>query len=441
MTDLQAAAPTAAPAGIAPGSAPPPRLPLTFIAGAGFGFVAFGIAVVAVRETVVKIPDAPTVLASAHLCMLGFLVTAPLGALHQFVPVVCARPVRSVRAGWVTAAVWLPAVVVLPVGFASGHPAVVSAAGLSAFGALCLAAWNLSGPLSVPARGTSVTGLRWAVTLLVATALFGVVYAFDRTGNWFVLLPTRVLAHAHLGLIGAVGLAYVAVAEKLSPMFLLAHRPGRSPTGWAVRAIPAGVGLLVPGLLFRISGLARLGAAAVAVGLACHLWSLARTIRARRRRLELLHAFVLASAAFLLTAAVVAAIVGFAPVDPLWRVRLVAAEIAALAAWLGLAVIGHAHKIVPFMTYSQLRAKGCHHGPAGRPLLFSDLYNRTAARATCVGATAGFAALTIGLITATSGLVGASGMLLVITGITATANLATGPARAAHLAGRQHDFG
>jgi len=156
---------------------------------------------------------------------------------------------------------------------------------------------------------------------------------------------------------------------------------------------------------------------------------------------ELLHAFALASAAFLLTAAVVAAIVGFAPVDPLWRVRLVAAEIAALAAWLGLAVIGHAHKIVPFMTYSQLRAKGCHHGPAGRPLLFSDLYNRTAARATCVGATAGFAALTIGLITATSGLVGASGMLLVITGITATANLATGPARAAHLAGRQHDFG
>src|SRR6516162_9683464 len=169
MTDLQAAAPTAAPAGIAPGSAPPPRHPLTFISGAGFGFVAFGIAVVAVRETVVKIPDAPTVLASAHLCMLGFLVTAPLGALHQFVPVVCARPLRSVRAGWVTAAVWLPAVVVLPVGFASGHPAVVSAAGLSAFGALCLAAWNLSGPLSVPARGTSVTGLRWAVTLLVAT--------------------------------------------------------------------------------------------------------------------------------------------------------------------------------------------------------------------------------------------------------------------------------
>jgi hypothetical protein len=100
MTTLPGPSATAArPVPIAPGSAPPPRLPLTFIAGAGLGLIAFGIAAVAVRGTVVKIPDAPTVVASAHLCMLGFLVTALLGALHQFVPVVCGRPLRSVRAG------------------------------------------------------------------------------------------------------------------------------------------------------------------------------------------------------------------------------------------------------------------------------------------------------------------------------------------------------
>jgi hypothetical protein len=433
-----AAAPAApGPAGITPGSAPPPLLPLTFIAGAGLGLIAFGVSALAVRDTVVRIPDAPTVLAGAHVCMLGVLVTALFGALHQFVPVACARPLRSVRAGWVTAAAWLPAVAVLPAGFATGHALLVSGAGMGAFGALCLAGWNLSGPVSVPDRGTPVTGLRWAVTFLVATAAFGVVYAFDRTGNWFLLLPTRVLAHAHLGLIGAVGLAYVAVAEKLWPMFLLAHRPGRSPADWAVRLIPVGVGLLVPGLLFRVAPLAQLGGAVVAAGLACHGWSLVRTISARRRRLELLHAFILASTAFLLAAAMVAALAGFAPVSPLWRMRLVAAEIAALAAWLGPAVIGHAHKIVPFMAYSQLRARGGHRGPTGRPLLFSDLYNHTAARATYLAATAGFAALTTGLIAATSGLVGAGGILLAIAGITATANLAAGPAWAAHLAGRQ----
>ncbi|MEI2700350.1 MAG: hypothetical protein V9E94_19215, partial [Microthrixaceae bacterium] len=61
-----------------------------------------------------------------------------------------------------------------------------------------------------------------AVIYLVATAAFGVTYAFDRSNFWFELLSHRVLAHAHLGLIGWLGLAYVSVAEKLWPMFLLA---------------------------------------------------------------------------------------------------------------------------------------------------------------------------------------------------------------------------
>ena len=431
MTALSVAGPTVSrPPGIGPASAPPPGLPLVFLAGSTVGLVAFGAAAFAVRDTAVRVPDAPSVLACAHLCMLGFLVTALLGALHQFVPVVCARPLRSVRAGWATAAGWLPAVAVLPAGFATDHPGVVSAAGMTAFAALSLAAWNLSGPLSTRGRGTPVTGLRWAVGLLVATAGFGVVYAFDRTNGWFVLLPTRVLAHAHLGLIGAVGLAYVAVAEKLWPMFLLTHRHGRSPTAWAVRLIPAGVVLLVPGLLWRSQWAARAGAVLVATGLACHLWSLAATIAGRRRRLELLHGFILTSAGFLIVAAVCAALAGLAPLSAEWRLRLVAGEIAALAGWLGLAVVGHAHKIVPFMSYSALRARGVHRGPTGRPLLFTDLYNHRAAQVTFATATAGFAGLAAGVIAGTPILVGAGGLLLAVTGLTAAANLAAGPHRA-----------
>ena len=422
------------PAGIRPTSAPPPLLPLTFLAGAGIGLTAFGIVALLVATTATRTPDAPTVLAGAHLCMLAFLATALLGALHQFVPVVCARPLRSLRAGWVTAVVWLPAVVALPAGFATNHPAVVSTAGVAAFGALCLTAWNLSGPLSVAGGGTPVSGLRWAVSLLVATAGFGVVYAFDRSHNWFLLLPTRVLAHAHLGLLGAIGLAYVAVAEKLWPMFLLAHRPGPSPAAWAVRLIPAGVVLLVAGLLWREPWAGRAGALVVAAGLACHLWSLAGTVAARRRALELLHAFVLTSAAFLLLAVALAALAGLAPVSPLWRLRLVAGEISALAAWLGLAVLGHAHKIVPFMAYTRLRASGAHRGSSGRPLMFADLYNHGAARVTFVVATVGFAALTTGLVTGTAALVGAGGLGLAAAGISTLLNLTLGPRRAAHAA-------
>jgi hypothetical protein len=296
------------------------------------------------------------------------------------------------------------------------------------------AARRALGLLGVRGWGTPVTGLRWAVAILVATAGFGVVYAFDRTHDWFVLQPTRVLAHAHLGLIGTIGLAYVAVTEKLWPMFLLAHRPGRSPAAWAVRLIPAGVILLVPGLLWRDAWLARPGAVVVVAGLACHLWSLARTIGARRRRLELLHGFVLTSAAFLVAAALLAGIAGLAAVSPLWRLHLVEAEIAALAAWLGLAVIGHAHKIVPFMAYNALRARGVHRGPGRRPLMFSDLYDAHAARATFAAAVAGFTGLTVGLptasATASAAAVGAGGLFLAATGVTAAFNLGGGPRRA-----------
>jgi hypothetical protein len=42
------------------------------------------------------------------------------------------------------------------------------------------------------------------VLYLVATVAFGVVYAFDRQTGWFPLYPSRVLAHAHLGLVDDV---------------------------------------------------------------------------------------------------------------------------------------------------------------------------------------------------------------------------------------------
>ena len=411
-------------------TAPPPSVPLTFLAGGGAGLAAFGVAITAVAGRAAVAPTAPTVVAAVHVCMLAFLVTAVLGALHQFCPVVGARPLRSIGAARITAALWLPAAAALPAGFAAGHPRLVSSAGVVALAALVLAAWNLSGPLSSRGRGASLSGLRWAVAFLVATAAFGVVYAFDRHAGWFPLMPHRVLAHAHLGLLGALGLTYVAVAEKLWPMFLLAHRPGRSPGELAVRLIPAGVAVLVPGLLFPVAPLAAAGGLVVTGGLVAHLASLTGFLRHRRRRLELLHAFVLAGAVALLIAMVLGAVAGLAPVTPEWRARLVPAEVVALAAWLGLAVVGHAHKIVPFIGYTALRARGISHHPSGGPLLFIHLCDGRAARLSFAGTVGGFAALIAGVLAAAPFLLGAGGVALAATGLLTTANLAIGPLRA-----------
>lgn len=410
-------------------AAPPAVIPLTFLAAAGVGLAAFGMAIAAVAGRAAVAPTAVSVIAAVHIGMLGFLATAVLGALHQFCPVVGGRPLRSTGAARVTAGLWIPAVVALPAGFATDHPLAVSLAGVTALTALLLAAWNLSASLAARGRGAPVTGLRWAVGFLVATAAFGVVYAFDRHSGWFPLMPHRVLAHAHLGLIGALGLTYVAVAEKLWPMFLLAHLKRRSPGELAVRMVPAGVVLLVFGLLLPARPLAVAGAVAVVAGLAAHLASLAAYLRHRRRRLELLHGFVLAGAAALVTGATCAGLAGLAPVSTLWRGRLVSAEVAALAAWLGLAVVGHAHKIVPFIVYTTLRAAGVSHDPSGHPLLFTHLYDARVARATLATTVGGFCFLVAGLLVASPGLITAGGIGLAATGVGATANLALHPLR------------
>ncbi len=423
---------TAAP--FVPGGAatvPPASVPLGFLAAAGVGLTGFGLAVWFAADWMVLAPTHPGAVSAVHVGMLAFLTTAVLGAIHQFAPVVARRPLRSVRVARLTLVAMVVAAWLLPTGFAHGPESLVATGGVVGATAVVLAAWNLSGPLGARDGGVPLAGLRFSVAFLVVTVAFGVVYAFDRQTGWFPLLTHRVLAHAHLGLLGWLGLTYVSVAEKLWPMFLLAHRPRARSGAWAVGLLAAGVPVLAAGLLFDTAWLAWPGGITVGVGLACHLTSLASVVRHRRRPLELLHAFLFASAAFLAAAAVLAVTAALAPVDPGERVRLVAAEVAALVAWLGLAVVGHAHKIVPFIGYTALRARGVSTGPGGRPLLFGDLFHHGAARFSFVSAVAGFAVVVAGILAASEPGVAAGAGAIATTGAVVTVNLATGPRRAA----------
>jgi hypothetical protein len=413
------------------GTVPPASVPLGFLAAGGAGLWAFGLAVWFAADRLVESPTHPGAVSAVHVGMLAFLTTAVLGAIHQFAPVVGRRPLRSVLAARLTLVGMVATAWLLPSGFAHGPEALVATGGVIGACTVSLAAWNLSGPLAARDGGVPLAGLRLSVGFLVVTVAFGVVYAFDRQAGWFPLLSHRVLAHAHLGLLGWLGLTYVAVAEKLWPMFLLAHRPRARAGAWAVGLLAAGTPVLAAGLLFAVPALAWPGGFAAAAGLGCHLASLAGAVRHRRRPLELLHGFLFASAGFLVAAIALGAAAGITDVDPADRSRLVAGEVAALVAWLGLAVAGHAHKIVPFIGYTALRARGVTTGPAGRPLLFGDLIHHGVARATLATATAGFAAALIGILAASPAVLAGGGALVSCTGALATVNLADGPRRAA----------
>jgi len=421
-------APPIAPGG--PGTAPPPSVPLGFLGAAGAGLVASGLAAWFAADRIVDSPTHPGAVSAVHVTVLAFLTTAVLGALHQFAPVIGRRPLRSVRVARLTLAGIVATGWLLPTGFAHGPSWLVPVGGVIGAVTVTGAAWNLSHPLGSPDGGLPARGIRIAVGYLALTVAFGVLYAFARETGWFPLLPHRVLAHAHLGLLGWLGLTYVAVAEKLWPMFLLAHRPSDRSGHVAVALLGAGPVVLAVGLLAAAPPVAWTGGLLAGAGLVAHLWSLAGCVRHRRRPLELLHAHLFASAAFLVAALALGAASGLADVSTTVRTRIVAAEVAALLAWVGLAVIGHAHKIVPFIGYTALRARGVRTGPSGAPLLFADLFDRRVARATAVIATAGYAAVVAGILLGSAPVVAAGGLEVAIAGAIATGNLAIGPRRA-----------
>ena len=414
-----------------PAVVPPPSVPLSFLAAAAAGLVACGVTLAWARTAATADPTADQVVAAAHFGVLATLSTGVAGALHQFAPVVTQQPLRSLRLARATFATWLAAAWLLPLGVWAGQEGIVEAGGALAAVAVTLLVVNLSAPLAARGKGVTVTGLRFALAGFVATACFGVTYVADRRGNWFTLAGHTVLAHAVIGLFAWLGLTYIAVAEKLWPMFFLAHVPGRRRAGRvAVWAVPAGVALISPGLLTGVTWLAWAGAAVLAAGLAAHLVSLAAHLRFRRRRADLHLAFVATAAAWLVAGAGLAlAAVLVMPRDYHEGVALAAAAVAAFAGWLLAALVGHAHKVVPFILWSVLRANGISTGPAGKPLAFADLYGHRLAAATCTLVTAGPAALCAGFAASQPALIAAGGGLLAAAGVIVAVNLSVTPAR------------
>jgi nitrite reductase (NO-forming) len=408
---------------------PPPGIPLSFLAAAAVGLVACGVTLIWARAFARTDPTADPVVAAAHFGMLATLSTGVLGALHQFTPVVTQRPLRSVGLGWATFATWAAAAWLLPLGFATAQESVVEAGGGCAAIAVTLLLVNLSAPLAARGKGHTVTGLRFAVAGLAATACFGASYVADRRGAWFVLAGHTVLAHAVIGVFAWLGLSYVAVAEKLWPMFFLAHVPGKHLTGrLAVWLVPAGVALLSPGLLTGADWLAWAGAVVLAAGLAAHLASLAAHLRRRRRQGGLHLVFVATAAGFLVAGAGLALAAALRmPGDRQAGTGLAAAAVTAFAGWLLAALVGHAHKVVPFILWSVLRGKGIARGPSGGALGFADLYNHRLAVTTHGLLTAGIVAVSAGFAARQPAALAAGGGLLAATGLVVELNLTVTP--------------
>ncbi len=414
-----------------PAGVPPPSVPLGFLAAAAVGLIGCGVAFWWARAAGIPDPTADPVVAATHFGVLATLAMGVLGAVHQFVPVITGRSLRSVRLARATLALWFGAAWMLPLGIATEQLAVTAVSGALAGLAVVALAVNLAPALAVSGKGAPVTGLRYAVGAAVVTGFLGVLFVGNRQGHWFDPAGHVDLTMGVVGMFGWLGLSYVAVAEKLWPMFFLAHVPGRHRAGrFAVHLMASGTALLAAGLGLEQDALAAAGALVLAAGLGAHLTSLAIHVRHRRRRADLHLVFVLTSALWLVAgtglAAAGAALIGSSPVT---GAALVAAAGCAFGGWLLVTLVGHAHKVVPFIVWSALRSRGIATAPSGKPLLFADLYHHRWAVATYGATTAGVLGLCLGFAASWSSAIAAGGWLLVVAGVLAAANLSIVPLR------------
>lgn len=418
------------PAGV-PSGVPPPSVPLSFLAAASFGLMACGGTFIWARGAGTLDPTTDPIVAATHFGVLATLSMGVLGAMHQFTPVITGRALRSVRLARATFLSWLAASWMLPAGVATKQVAVTAISGVLAALAITLLVVNFARPLAVRSKGAPVTGLRFALVGSVLTACLGVAFVGDRQGNWFTLARHVDLTMGVIGLFGWLGITYIAVAEKLWPMFFLAHVPGRHlPGRIAVWAVPIGVALSSPGLLFNLPGLAWGGAFLLAAGLGAHLVSLLTHVRLRRRKADLHLVFVVTSAMWLLTGAGLSLSSALVlPHHYVLAMALVAAALVAFGGWLLTALVGHVHKVVPFIVWSALRARGISKGQTGKPLMFADLYDHRWAAITYGFVTSGIAALCIGFAASLPVAIAVGGGLFVATGMVVATNLSVTPNR------------
>ncbi len=300
-------------------------------------------------------------LAATHLLTLGFLTMVMIGALMQLLPVLAGSLLRRPRA---VAAVTHVLLVIGTLSLATSFFVPATALRYAALGALgvglgvFLVAAGVS--LARAQSNPSVTAMRLALAGLAVTTLLGLLIGSDWARAFFGLAPMVTDTHLAWGLIGWVALLVIGVGYQVVPMFQLTRayppwmRRWLVPVAFAVLLLwtaAMSTSLAIPAWLVHTS--AALIAAALATFAITTLWL--QTTRKRRLPDATLRFWLLSMVSLLACVT-------------LWAVQAtglaVDARFALLAgAWMivgfaGSAIQGMLYKIVPFLAWLHLQARG-----------------------------------------------------------------------------------
>ena len=393
-----------------------------FFLAAPLGLMAAGALLVATGHDSFVAINLGRNVAITHALVIGWVTTTVMGASYQLGPVVIGGNLWSERLARVQFLLHVGAVVSFVWGLALWDTMVMGFAG---------SALVLSFLLYVVNVGHSVwSGRAWtltraylaaSLTLLVVAFTLGITWvgALQPSHLWFPITLGRLSAHAHLGLVGWLGLTVMGVSYQLAPMFNVVTE-ARPRWGWHALAITSGALVLFAAVIaLDPPAWARPPlAAALAVGPLVWGADQLRLMRHRsRRRLDVQGRAVFLSLGFLVLT--VALGLGASFGSPLTRDDeparwLLAYGAAGIVGWMGTTLIGNSYKILPFLLwYHRYRARV---GREPVPMV-NDLYKDSVATATLVlnGLTA--LMLVVASLTGSVELLRAGGAVAVVVGI------------------------
>lgn len=342
---------------VAPGESPPLWLIAPFFLAAPAGLIAAGLLLASSDADVFVAINLPRTVAVTHALVIGWLTTSVMGATYQLVPAVLGGRLLSTR---LAAAQFLLHVAAVPLfvwSLLEWNTLAMSAAGTLLAASLLLYALNASVAL-LRARSWSLPRAYLLVSLamLVATLSFGLTYVGSLEEAWFPITMGRLSAHAHLGLVGWLGLTVMGVSYQLVPMFNIVHRVSERAGWWCLAWTALGV-VAFAGLMLTDppAELRVLAALALATGPAVWAADQARLMwRRSRRKLDVQGRSTILSLGFLGLTAVVAlgAAVGTPGATDSEPARwLLAYAALGIVGWMGMTLVGNTYKILPFLIW------------------------------------------------------------------------------------------
>ncbi len=239
-------------------------------------------------------------LAAIHMLTLGVLTSAAMGAAFQLLPVATRQPLRAVWPTRLAFWLFLPGVLALGHGMATGHQTILVAGGVAAAAGLMLFATLLADNLARARDLPMVAAHGWlALASLVALVGLGLLLITDFGAGILDDHLAVARAHAILAGYGFMGMLVLGFSQVLVPMFGLSQAPSKPWSRAALILSGAALAVAGTGAVLDLTRVTLVGAALGLGAVGAHLWTMVSVLKTRMRR-NLGLSFVLVRAGWVL---------------------------------------------------------------------------------------------------------------------------------------------